>query len=182
MMQKTEEKKKQKESNCYSNANYYSVFLRPKIKYYMCPKCQTLLKIEKAPGKTRTREHKPKEKGVKRKEAKQLEAQLEEELKAERLKAERKEAEELKQFESQKLELKETVQIRSLATSEEKINQQSDNECKYYFSYLGERKKGEEIPSSCLECPKSLDCMLYNFKSKESIAEIKKWYPTKLNF
>ena len=50
--------------------------------------------------------------------------------------------------------------------------------CKHNFGYLGSRKKGEVIPDACLECPKSLDCVLFDYyKSKESVAEIKKWYP-----
>ena len=52
--------------------------------------------------------------------------------------------------------------------------------CKHYFGYLGQREKGEGIPESCLGCAKSLDCMLSDYyKSKEPIAEIKKWYPDK---
>ena len=61
------------------------------------------------------------------------------------------------------------------ATTDE--NKPSDSGCEYYFGYLGEREKGEEIPAECLECPKALDCMLRNYKSKESVSEIKKWYP-----
>jgi hypothetical protein len=74
--------------------------------------------------------------------------------------------------------LKETVQIGPLASNEKAEDRESEYGCKHYFGYLGERDKGEEIPIECLECPKSLDCMLGNYyKSKESVAEIKKWYP-----
>ncbi len=75
--------------------------------------------------------------------------------------------------------MKETVKIESGDVKEDEEKVQSDSECKYYFGYLCERGKGEEIPVTCLECPKSLDCMLNNYKSKESVAEIKKWYPIK---
>ena len=48
--------------------------------------------------------------------------------------------------------------------------------CLHYFGYLRERESGEIIPSECIECKKSIDCMLTNQTSKEAIKEIKKWY------
>ena len=57
----------------------------------------------------------------------------------------------------------------------------SDNTCQHYYGYLGQREKGEGIPSSCVECAKSLDCMLAEYyKSKETVEEIRKWYRPKL--
>jgi len=57
----------------------------------------------------------------------------------------------------------------------------SDKTCQHYFGYLGQREKGEGIPSSCVECAKSLDCMLAEYyKSKETVEEIRKWYRPKL--
>lgn len=32
--------------------------------------------------------------------------------------------------------------------------------CRNWFGYLGKRKKGEEIPSECIVCQKSIECML----------------------
>ena len=98
---------------------------------------------------------------------------------AERLEAERKETEKRQQVMSKAPKSIEPSQTEQAAASAEEANESSDSGCKHYFGYLGEREKGEDIPSECLECPKSLDCMLYNYKSKESVAEIKKWYPAK---
>jgi hypothetical protein len=57
----------------------------------------------------------------------------------------------------------------------------SDKTCQHYYGYLGQREKGEGIPSSCVECAKSLDCMLAEYyKSKEIVEEIRKWYRPKL--
>ena len=49
--------------------------------------------------------------------------------------------------------------------------------CQYGFGYLRQREKGEVIPDSCIECEKSLDCMLSEYyKAEKSVREIKKWY------
>jgi len=49
--------------------------------------------------------------------------------------------------------------------------------CQYGYGYLSQREKGEGIPSACVECPKSLDCMLAEYYKKGgSVKEIKKWY------
>ncbi len=61
-------------------------------------------------------------------------------------------------------------------TGRKKEDETDDYECPYYFSYLASREKQEEIPDICLECPKSLDCMLSNYKSEDSVVEISKWY------
>jgi len=105
-----------------------------------------------------------------------LEAQRKE---AERLEAERKETEKRQQVKSQAPKPVEPTRTEQPAASIEEVKQPSDSGCKHYFGYLGQRDKGEEIPPACLECPKSLDCMLHNYKSKESVAAIKKWYPAK---
>ena len=250
VMQKTEEKKKREvERYCCSNPNCKSVFSRPKIiKYYVCPTCQTLLKMDTAIGNTKTKKQRPTEEDIKRKEAERLEAErkaerleaelleaeqkaeqleaerleserkakrLESELKAERLEAERKaerlEAELLEpqrleaqrkverlaeRLEAERKETEKQQQIKSEApkpielskteqpaASSEEVNKSSDSGCKYYFGYLSEREKGEEIPAGCLECRKSLDCMLSNYyRSKEPITEIKKWYHPRIKF
>ena len=51
-----------------------------------------------------------------------------------------------------------------------------DSMCQYYFGYLADREKQEGIPDPCLECPKSLDCMLTNIRSERTVTEIGKWY------
>ena len=37
----------------------------------------------------------------------------------------------------------------------------TDSSCGYYFGYLASREKREQIPDKCLECPRTVDCMLY---------------------
>jgi len=98
---------------------------------------------------------------------------------AKRLEAERKETEKRQQVKSKATKPIKPSQTEQPVTSAEEVNKPSDSGCKYHFGYLAQRDKGEEIPAACLECPKSLDCMLRNYKSKESVAEIKKWYPSK---
>ena len=116
-------------------------------------------------------------------EPQRLEAQRKVERLAERLEAERKETEKQQQIKSEApkpIELSKTGQP---AASSEEVNKSSDSGCKYYFGYLSEREKGEEIPAGCLECRKSLDCMLSNYyRSKEPITEIKKWYHPRIKF
>lgn len=59
----------------------------------------------------------------------------------------------------------------------EKANPASIDKCSYYFGYLNQRTKGETIPEECVECPKSIECLMSEFdNSKESLKEIKKWY------
>jgi len=117
---------------------------------------------------------------VKRK-VERLAERMAERLEAERKEAERKteqlEAEKQQQVKSQAPKLIEPAQNKQPVASAEEVNQPSDSGCKHYFGYLGQREKGEEIPTECLECPKALDCMLQHYKSKESVSEIKKWYP-----
>ena len=48
--------------------------------------------------------------------------------------------------------------------------------CLHYFGYLREREKGEAIPSECIECRRSVECMLTDLNSKSAVKEIQKWY------
>lgn len=53
----------------------------------------------------------------------------------------------------------------------------SNNGSGFYFGYLSERDKGETISPACVECPKSIDCILSKVhKSNDSVKEIKKWH------
>jgi hypothetical protein len=62
-------------------------------------------------------------------------------------------------------------------THKEKTDQFSEFQCSYHFGYLNEKNKNVSIPETCFECPRSIDCMLSEFKkSQESLEEIKKWY------
>jgi hypothetical protein len=58
-----------------------------------------------------------------------------------------------------------------------KIKKESQGQdCSYYLGYLKEREKGEAIPKECVECRKSIECMLADLNSKRAVKEIKKWY------
>jgi len=62
------------------------------------------------------------------------------------------------------------------SSEETKTVSPSSSDCQYSFGYLSQREKGEGIPDSCIECPRSLSCMLSEYYKKEEIKEIKKWY------
>jgi len=47
----------------------------------------------------------------------------------------------------------------------------SSSGCQYGYGYLSQRKKGEGIPDACIECPKSLSCMLPEYYKKEEIVK-----------
>jgi hypothetical protein len=70
----------------------------------------------------------------------------------------------------------EIAPVQQLAAVETKTISQSSSGCQYGFGYLSQREKGEGIPDTCIECPKSLNCMLSEYYKAESVKEIKKWY------
>ena len=53
---------------------------------------------------------------------------------------------------------------------------QSQEKCLHHFGYLGERQKDEIIPTECIECMRSIECMLVKTNSKEAAHEIQNWY------
>ena len=55
-------------------------------------------------------------------------------------------------------------------------NENSRKHCSHYFGYLGEREIGKAIPSECIECMKSIECMLNKISSKDAAQEIQKWF------
>jgi hypothetical protein len=58
-----------------------------------------------------------------------------------------------------------------------KVENESDEKgCQHYFGYLRERESGAVIPSECIECRKSVECMLTTQTSQDAVKEIKKWY------
>ncbi len=70
-----------------------------------------------------------------------------------------------------------TYPEQTMKKEDEALDTTSNNGCSFYFGYLSEREKGEGIPNTCVECSKSIDCMLSKVhKSNESVKEIKKWY------
>jgi len=80
------------------------------------------------------------------------------------------------QHQSQGSMLKKKASAMKSITGRKKHDTTDVFECPYYFTYLASREKQEEIPDTCLECPRSLDCMLSNYKSEDSVVEISKWY------
>jgi hypothetical protein len=65
----------------------------------------------------------------------------------------------------------------SLLTMDQSDASSSNPCCHQYFGYLGQRKRGENIPSICISCARSIDCMLSEYhKSEQAVSEIKKWY------
>jgi len=68
------------------------------------------------------------------------------------------------------------VPEQQMSSEENKIAAPSSSGCQFGFGYLSQRKKGEGIPDSCIECAKSLSCMLSEYYKKENVKEIKKWY------
>jgi hypothetical protein len=54
--------------------------------------------------------------------------------------------------------------------------EQNKDGCFYYFGYLSERETGEPIPIECIECMKSIECMLNTVSSQYAAKEIQKWY------
>jgi hypothetical protein len=73
----------------------------------------------------------------------------------------------------------ETLPVQQTKTLETETVSQPSSKCQYGFGYLHQRKKGEDIPDTCMECPKLLNCMLSDhYKKEESVMEIKKWYTT----
>ena len=158
MQQHTEEIKKVGAKHyCCSNPNCKSVFSKPKIiKYYVCPSCQTLVEMTTTEGKI-VKTRKPKSKRRKKTEKPKL--------------TEKRETRRTNTIlTEQPITSEETIDTptEQPITSEETANRKSISGCQYYFGYLGQREKGKGIPNSCLDCAKSLDCMLYDYyKSKE---------------
>jgi len=64
-----------------------------------------------------------------------------------------------------------------LAVEGRKVLSELNFQCSHYFGFLSEKKEGQEIPETCFECPKSVECLLSRCtKSEESIQGIKQWY------
>ncbi|MEJ2241863.1 MAG: hypothetical protein P8Y18_06955 [Candidatus Bathyarchaeota archaeon] len=53
---------------------------------------------------------------------------------------------------------------------------QANDKCLHRFGYLSERQTGEAIPTECIECMRSIECMLTKTTSKDAAHEIQKWY------
>lgn len=58
-----------------------------------------------------------------------------------------------------------------------KLEEQSETGCQYWFGFLGQKDKGDPVPQECVECEKVMDCMLNRcYDSAVAVSEIKKWY------
>lgn len=67
-----------------------------------------------------------------------------------------------------------TIQVCPYCLTE--LNDDKKSGCQYWFGYLGIRESGESIPEECIECEKSIECMLkQKTYSTEAVDEIKKW-------
>ena len=175
-----------------SNPNCGKIFSRPKIiKYYVCPSCQTLIDISTqrvpdhaAPIKKsieRVRKQEPKSEPtlnqlVSNDEMPQANndemPQAKENTVDETIDLELEFITECEPIDTSSLE--EKVQ---LAVEGRKVLSELNFQCSHYFGFLSEKKEGQEIPETCFECPKSVECLLSRCtKSEESIQEIKQWY------
>lgn len=180
-----------------SNPNCRKVFSRPKIiKYQVCPACQTLVNMAEAENKDKSRISFASKKFMKLKKKKKVKTDNSEGLTLEVQQASVEPPPEEKRVPEKKPEgseeaisfekvLKprqgkvETPSVQQKITLETETVSQPSSKCKYGFGYLHQRKKGEDIPDTCMECNKLLNCMLSDhYKKEESVAEIKKWYTT----
>ena len=137
----------------------------PRI-YPACPECgadlnfffgSSTVKTAKTKKKTLIHQKKPEIKSIKKK-------------------VEIKRAEAPNQHESKVSIPREKVAAPNPIANKKKVRATDYSDCKYYFGYLASREKQKEIPETCLECPRSLDCMLSNYKSEDTVGEISKWY------
>ena len=69
-----------------------------------------------------------------------------------------------------------TYQACPFCSTELTEESQNKDGCFHYFGYLSEREVGEPIPIECIECMKSVECMLNRVSSKYAAKEIQKWY------
>ncbi len=180
-----------------SNPNCGNVFSIPKvIKYYVCPLCQTLVEMSTNGGSTLDEEYSPVEEPQAKKPITKtvhthVQACPSQDPKSEESKLVEPKLVETKSLEQKPIEPrilapkleqpKPPPPTSKVALGDKKEDKTSDQSCRYYLGYLSQRNKGEGIPGTCVECNKSLDCMLTEYyKSEDTVAEIKKWYHPKL--
>jgi hypothetical protein len=182
-----------------SNPNCRNVFAKPKIiKYHVCPNCQTLVTASKPaddpeiqaaltsqksakPQKPKTTKRAPAEVAV---SIKIDESQVS--LQEQNTSEQKDEDSELSitpntaSVQVAQPNNVELIQPPKTSVTETRKSLKSSSECEYGFGYLSQRNKGEAIPKTCVECPKSLDCMLSRIYEKDQsvkeIKETKKWY------
>ena len=179
-----------------SNPNCRKVFAKPKIiTYHVCPNCQTLVTASRSaddpeiqaaltsqksakPRKPKTTKGAPPEVAVSIK-IDESQVSLQEQNTSEQ-KDENSELSITPNTASVRVAQPnnvEPIQTPKTSVTETRESSKSSSECEYGFGYLGQRGKGEAIPETCVECPKSLDCMLSRIYEKDqSVKEPKKWY------
>ena len=184
-----------------SNPNCKSIFYRPKvITYHVCPDCQTLVNINEfadeeeiqialAAQKLKSRKPQTAEKCEFPVQSQIVVQVAENPLEVEEPPQTEKKMEESNDMDT--LEKVVTVERVSLSTQDTTVSDQSQqalvveaskpsspqSDCQFGFGYLSQREKGESIPDTCIECAKSLSCMLSDYyKAEKSVKEIKKWY------
>lgn len=167
-----------------SNPNCGKIFSRPKvIKYYVCPSCQTLIDI----STQRVPDHgAPNKKSIERvrKQEFKSEPTLNQLVSNDEMPQSKEntvdEAIDLKlEFitECEPIDISSMEEKVQLAVEGRKALSELNFQCSHYFGFLSEKKEGQEIPETCFECPKSVECLLSRCtKSEESIQEIKQWY------
>jgi hypothetical protein len=167
-----------------SNPDCGKIFSRPKvIKYYVCPSCQTLIDIptQKIPDNVTSNK-----KTVERARKKESESELtlnqlvsNDEVTQSKENAKNEAIDLELEFiaESESIDTSSLEQKVQLAVEGRKVLSELNFQCSHYFGFLSEKKEGQEIPETCFECPKSVECLLSRCtKSEESIQEIKQWY------
>jgi len=194
-----EGKRNEKMKHSCSNPNCGKIFSRPKvIKYYVCPSCQTLIDIPTQKIHDNVTSNK---KTVERARKKESESELtlnqlvsndevtqsKENAKNEAIDLKLEFITECESIDTSSLEQKvpesESIDTSSLeqkvqlAVEGRKVLSELNFQCSHYFGFLSEKKEGQEIPETCFECPKSVECLLSRCtKSEESIQGIKQWY------
>jgi hypothetical protein len=179
-----------------SNPNCKCVFSKPKvIKYHVCPVCQTLVNTADVANQEEIELALATQNLLKRRKPKVAKRDNPEKLsetaiqaptsqpKAEELCEPEKEPEIVEQVAAARqtpvptqnpvvlAPMQPVVAIETIAVTT------TSSGCQYGFGYLRQREKGKGIPDTCIECSKSLDCMLSEYyKKEESVKEIKKWY------
>ncbi len=178
-----------------SNPNCKRVFSRPKIiRYYVCPTCQTLIDMVETADVTEVRVTQATPKLVIPKKPKTIVPEKSVELpvvdiqprsRQPAVEKQRLPTEDISKADlttaPKQIHMAQQKAIEPAPTHQPKVETKTifppASGCQYGFGYLSQREKGEGIPDTCIECSRSLNCMLSGYyKSRESVKEIRKWY------
>ena len=178
-----------------SNPNCRKVFSKPKIiKYHVCPNCQTLVTASKSADAPEIQAALTSQKSAKPRKPKTTkrpaEVVVSTKIDESQVSLQEQNTSEQKDEDSElsitpntaSVQVAQPNNIEFIQTPKKSVTEtgkssKSSSECEYGFGYLSQRDKGEAIPETCVECPKSLDCMLSRIYEKDQSAkETKKWY------